>query len=103
MQSKPMNSKQKLAAALREAKAPDGMIQAAEDGYYSDYDSPLDTPCIQLVHDLIANGMIALADRAKEGEFDGTKEESDAWWEREGKDIAKHAGVEHLFKTKGKQ
>lgn len=84
-----MNSKEKLAQALTEAGATAEMIELARTGYYSDYESPLPTPCIQLVVDLTAAGLMELRERAKNGEFDATKEESDEWWEREGRRIAR--------------
>jgi hypothetical protein len=31
--------------------------------------------------------LVDIANRAMDGEFDATKEESDAWYEREGKDL----------------
>ena len=94
-----MNSKEKLAQALEEVQKqgiPGSltwnrigiMTKKAKEGYYSDYDSPLATPCIQLVKDLDSLGLTELADRAKEGEFDATKEESDAWYQREGRALA---------------
>lgn len=92
-----MNSKQKLAQALEESKAPTDFIQRAREGYYSDYDSPLTTPCIQLVMDLTKHGFLDLAKMARNGDFDATKEESDAWWEREGKAIADEVGLPRSF------
>ena len=89
-----MNSKQKLAQALKEANSPGYLINRALSGYYSDYDSDLETPCVQLVNDLTSLGLIELASRAKEGEFDATKEESDEWYEREGKAIVKEMGID---------
>jgi hypothetical protein len=98
-----MNSKEKLAKALEEYKEEykgetviadnitrmlTKMIERAKEGYYSDYDSPIATPCIQLVKDLDAIGAKELSKRARDGEFDATKEESDAWWLREGKQVA---------------
>lgn len=104
-----MNSKEKLAQAISEAKRKEEevnqhvipartrtlnmMIQNAMNGYYSDYDSPLATPCIQLVKDLREMGLTELVNRAKEGEFDATKEESDAWYEREGKQMIEESGL----------
>lgn len=95
-----MNSKEKLAQALEETYRntdqcpPLGhMIQKARDGYYSDYDSPLALPCIQLVKDLDALGLTELKTRAMNGEFDATKEESDAWYEREGKQMIQESGL----------
>jgi hypothetical protein len=89
----PTDSKQKLGAALREAGAPADMVIRAVGGYYSDYDSPLATPCIQLVVDARAAGLEDIARRAMAGEFDATREESDAWYEREGRRLVKEAGL----------
>jgi hypothetical protein len=85
-----MSSKEKLAAALREVGL-EHMALEAEDGYYDDFESPLAMPINQLVLNLRARGKryYALAQRAIEGEFDGTPEESAAWFEREGKDLLK--------------
>lgn len=101
-----MNSKEKLAQALIEEYNKiansdydidfDGRVRfkiyemsdKAKEGYYSDYDSPLVTPCIQLVKDLESLGLNELADRARNGEFEATEEESNAWYEREGRAIA---------------
>jgi hypothetical protein len=55
------------------------MAGRARNGYYDDFKSLLATPCIQLVRDLDALGCAELSARAKNGEFDATKEESDAW------------------------
>lgn len=76
-----MHSKDKLAAELHKANLPDMAIKAAG-GYYHDFLSPLATPCIQLAMDLAAAGTpeaLALRARHLNGEFDATKEESDAW------------------------
>lgn len=97
-----MNSKEKLAQALEDYKYSlkigevqnmpfyliDEMISKAKTGYYSDYDSPLATPCIQLVEDLGKIKAYELIQLAKNGEFDATKEESDAWYKREGRAMA---------------
>lgn len=94
---KKLNSKEKLAQELQEVEWDSQgdicerlkeMIQKAKDGYYSDYDSPIATPCIQLVKDLAELGLTELANRAKGGEFGATQEEVDQWYEREGKQIA---------------
>lgn len=79
------SSKMKLASALRAlpgfAARNDlqQMAARAEAGYYSDFGSPLATPCIQLAHDLKAVGAEAVLARHMNGEFDATREESDAW------------------------
>jgi len=62
-----------VARGLRE------MAAKAKTGYYDDFRSPLATPIVQLVVDLTRAGHLDLAERAKEGEFDATKEEADAW------------------------
>lgn len=76
-----MHTKDKLAAELRKAGLFDMSVRAAA-GHYDDFLSPLATPCLQLAADLAAAGTpaaLALRDRHLEGEFDATKEESDAW------------------------
>jgi hypothetical protein len=82
----------KLATALSAIPGvPKNMIQRAIDGYYHDYLSPLTFPEIQLVADLRelaslpatpANSrplLRQMAQRVIDGEFDASKEESDAW------------------------
>lgn len=73
---------EKLAKALEMASCPDWMIKRARDGYYDDFKSELATPITALVTDLMAlrtADAFVLAERAKNGEFDGTAEEADAW------------------------
>lgn len=79
------SSKMKLAAAIREI--PGYAVRAdlqqmsarAEAGYYHDFESPLAAPCMQLAHDLRVIGAEDVLARHMNGEFDATKEESDAW------------------------
>jgi hypothetical protein len=76
-----MHSKDRLAAELRKAGLID-MAERAAAGYYHDYLSPLDEPAMMLDAELfIAASPEAKALRARHhaGEFDATKEESDAW------------------------
>ena len=80
-----MTTKERLAKALRESGCPPRMVELASSGYYDDFESPLATPCMQLVHDLRDLKKFALAKRAMDGEFDGTKEEADDWFEKEGR------------------
>lgn len=81
-----MSTKERLAAALREI----GLTTLAEEaarGVYDDYESPMAFPLINLVHRLGEAGTAeaaVLAQRVKDGDFDGTKEEADAWARREG-------------------
>jgi len=84
---------ERLAQAMEQAGCPADGIAMARQGYYDDFKSPLATPIVQLVSDLRANGFLELAQRAMDGEFDSTPEESAAWFESEGramlsKDIA---------------
>lgn len=69
----------RLAAALAEAGAPAAMIAKAAAGYYDDYKSPLAFPIMQLRADALALGLGDIAERAADGDFDGTKAEADAW------------------------
>lgn len=77
----PTHTKDKLAAALRKAGLNE-MAGKAEAGYYHDFLSPLDTPCIQLAADLAEAGTreaMALRARHLNGEFDASREESNHW------------------------
>jgi hypothetical protein len=80
-------TKERLAAALREIGLSDLADEAAR-GMFDDYESPNAFPLINLVHRLgeaKTPEATALAERVKNGDFDGTKEEADAWYQREGK------------------
>ena len=77
-----MSSKDILANDLRAAGAPSDMVIRAMGGYYSDYDSPLATPCIQLVQDARAAGLHGVANAAMDGKYDATEEESEAFAKR---------------------
>ena len=55
------------------------MIRKAREGYYDDYESPLATPCMQLVSDFRRLGYEGMARKAMDGRWDGTKAEADAW------------------------
>lgn len=84
-----MTTKERLAAALREIGLPT-LAADAERGMYDDYESPLPFPLIALVHRLgeaATPAAEALAQRVRDGDFDGTIEESDAWLRREGRSI----------------
>lgn len=79
-------TKLKLAAAIREA-APGGELeavaQAAETGFFDDFESPIATPCTALVNEFTRLGYPEMARRAMDGEWDATAAESDAWAESE--------------------
>lgn len=81
-----MHTKDILAAALREVGL-DAMADQAATGYYHDFLSPLDLPEMQLMHDLAQaarssanpDAILALRQRAINGDFDASNEESDEW------------------------
>ena len=70
---------ERLALALEEAGAPASMVRKARAGHYDDYQSNLAMPIAQLVVDARRAGLSDIARRAADGDFDATKEESDAW------------------------
>ena len=69
----------RLSVALAEANATPLMVQRALDGYYDDFKSPLATPLMALVEEARRQGLTDIVERVKAGEFDSTREESDAW------------------------
>lgn len=83
-----METKHRLAAALRECAAQAGPANAAkyeafakraETGEFDDYADTHVYPITQLNNELMAEGFTKFAARVRDGEFDATKEESDAW------------------------
>ncbi len=72
---------ERLARALEALNDPRllNMIAQARAGYYDDFKSTLNFPCIQLVRDLEAAGHPDLAARARDGEFDASEAEAHAW------------------------
>lgn len=95
-----MKTKERLTQALIEAGAPAVMIEKAKAGEYDDYEAvDTATPCIDLYNACKSFGLTALAERVKNGEFDATPEESDAWWEREGRNICPPA-MRGMFERK---
>lgn len=81
-----ISTKQRLADAIRDAK-PDAveLIEAALRGDFDDFESFSPTPQIDLVEALTKAGLHELAIRVREGEFDGTQAEAEAWFAAEGK------------------
>lgn len=69
----------KLVSELVIAGAPEHLLANARNGIYHDFNSPLPCGITQLVADLDAAGLTALARRARDGEYDATRAESDAW------------------------
>jgi hypothetical protein len=76
-----LHTTEKLARALEAEHDPRlaPLIDRARTGYYHDYLSPLPGPEVQLVADLTALGHTALAERVRDGEFDASRAEADAW------------------------
>lgn len=75
------HTKDILAAELEKAGLPEIAAKAAE-GYYHDYLSPLDMPCLVLAADLAKVGTpeaLSLRARHMNGEFDASLEESEEW------------------------
>jgi hypothetical protein len=81
-----METKERLAQTLEGNGASEEMIKNARLGMYDDFISPLPSPIMHLVSDLREEGLYDLAQRAMDGEFDASKEEAEAWFQREGKD-----------------
>jgi hypothetical protein len=81
MTEQPIPTTERLARALEAAGAPQVMINRARGSFYDDFKSDLATPIVQLVQDVRKAGLEGIAKRAIDGEFDATKEESDAWAE----------------------
>jgi hypothetical protein len=76
-----MHTKDVLASALREAGLPLMALKATE-GYYHDYLSPLAMPEKTLCDELAIIGTSAalmLCERVRQGDFDPSDEETDAW------------------------
>lgn len=82
-----MHTKDFLAAELRKAGL-EAMAVKAENGIYHDYLSPLVDPPLELDRDLVkaavapnalAGAINLLRQRHWNGEFDASKDESDAW------------------------
>lgn len=110
-----MHTKDFLAQELRKAGL-SAMADKAATGYYHDYLSPLDLPCQQLAHDLktFANAPSLSAPRRHEvqtllarhmnGEFDASKEESEAWASSdEGKETFGKLTEQQPPETEGKE
>lgn len=86
-----MSTKHRLAAVLREAS----LLSLAGEallGRFDDYESESATPIMDLVNELRSCGREDLARRAIGGEWDGTAEEAQQWYEREGRAMMEGEG-----------
>jgi hypothetical protein len=70
---------ERLAEAMEAAGCDAWLLANARAGHYDDYKSDLACPIYRLVADLKKEGHEELAQRAMNGEFDGTREEADEW------------------------
>jgi hypothetical protein len=87
---------ERLARFLEREDAPAFMVERARAKHYSDFDSTLTTPCVQLIKDAKALNLYRVVNAAKQGLFDATKKESDDWAARqtgEVKDIIDGMGL----------
>ena len=76
-----ISTKEKLAQVLHAAGL-FTMEAKARSGYYDDFESPIAAPITRLIFDLRAAGKYNLATRAMNGEWDGTREEGERWFEK---------------------
>ncbi len=72
-------TKVRLTKDLKDQNAPEWMIKAAIDGHYDDYESDIATPILQLMVDCERVGLKDIANKARNGDYDCTKEEADRW------------------------
>lgn len=68
-----------LVKDLLELNAPSEIISKAKSNQYHDYKSDSATPIFDLVNDCIKAGLSEIAEKAKQGVYNATKEESDEW------------------------
>jgi hypothetical protein len=78
-----MTTKDRLAKALREARAPECMVSDALKGRYDDFESPSATPMVLLLQHAQQHGLKDIERRVMAGEFDATTEEAEAWASRQ--------------------
>lgn len=81
MSNESISTAERLARTLEALNDPRlrDMIAKARVGYYDDYKSPLATPELQLINDLLGFGHVNLAQRVANDEFSATHEEAEAW------------------------
>jgi hypothetical protein len=88
----------KLRLALRLQAVSEDLAKRAENGEFSDFESQYATPKINLYKELMrikstsgnlkrVHDAYVLAQEVKNGLWDETKEEAEAWFQREGKDL----------------
>ena len=75
-----MSTKERLVEALRDAGSPIWIINDAREGRFDDFDGWSAFPIRDLVETAKADGLKDIAKRAREGEFDSTREEAVEWF-----------------------
>jgi len=80
-----MKTKDRLVKDLKMFGAPEQMIEYARNGFYDDFETPIATPILRLIQDCLENGINEVAQRAKDGEYDASPEESKRWFGKEGR------------------
>jgi len=81
-----MSTKERLAAVL-DREGLHLLAVEARAGRFDDFESPSATPIRDLVEVLHRHGLEDLAQRAIAGEWDGTAEEAQVWYEWEGRGL----------------
>lgn len=90
----------KLRLAIRLQEVSPELAKRAETGEFSDYESPHATPKVKLINELqliaTTSGIPSRCKKARniitevmDGKWDETREEAEAWFQREGKDLLK--------------
>lgn len=79
-----MRTADRLVKDLEQAKAPAKMIDWARNGFYDDYETVIAFPIQQLVADAKAAGLNDIAQKAMNGEYDATEQESLEWMRNQG-------------------
>lgn len=74
-----MTTSERLAKAIEDAGGPGYMVTRAREGAYDDYRSKSATPKVDLVRDCQVARLFGLEKRVREGDFDNTREEAEAW------------------------
>lgn len=77
-----MTTKERLVEALRDAQSPIWIINEAREGRFDDFDGWSTFPIKDLVDTAKANGLTDIAARAREGDFDSTREEAIEWFKK---------------------
>jgi len=82
-----MSTKERLAQKLHSL----GLLELerrARQGEFSDFEGPHATPKVVLVQELTGiTNAAELRQQVMDGEYDDTKEEAEAWFQREGKSL----------------